>query len=193
MLSFLTKMSKFRKKILNLVLLNPSVSGRVSDPKMFVSDPDTLSQGFLIRILPDLKKVPDTVPDLVLHCKYSLFLYANDLYLTFLNSVAEPHHFYAAPAVLPYCIAKQNVENKLKFIHMIDLSSFHSVRFILLKMCTEWVINCYRYILCNFKFLTMINTIVGAGAGAVGAASRYGSSSDQMMRLLAASAPQHCF
>jgi hypothetical protein len=32
--------------------------------------------------------------------------------------------------------------------------------------------------LCHFKFLAMINTIVGAGA-----ASRYGSDSDQMMRL----------
>jgi hypothetical protein len=37
----------------------------------------------------------------------------------------------------------------------------------------------------------MINTIVGAGA--VGAASRYGSGSDQKMRLLAAPAPQHWF
>jgi hypothetical protein len=47
-------------------------------------------------------------------------------------------------------------------------------------------INCY--ILCHFQFLAMFNTIVGAGA-----ASRYGSgsSSDQMLRLLAASAPQH--
>jgi hypothetical protein len=36
----------------------------------------------------------------------------------------------------------------------------------------------------------MLNTIVGAGA--VGAASRYSSSSDQKMRLLAAPAPQHC-
>jgi hypothetical protein len=36
----------------------------------------------------------------------------------------------------------------------------------------------------------MINTIVGAGAGA---ASRYGSESDQMMPLLAAPAPQHGF
>jgi hypothetical protein len=34
----------------------------------------------------------------------------------------------------------------------------------------------------------MFSTIVGARAGA---ASRYGS--DQMMQLLAASAPQHCF
>jgi hypothetical protein len=33
----------------------------------------------------------------------------------------------------------------------------------------------------------MFNTIVGAGA-----ASRYGSGSDQKMRLLAAPAPQHC-
>jgi hypothetical protein len=48
--------------------------------------------------------------------------------------------------------------------------------------------------LCHFKFLTMINTTVGAGA-----ASRYGSGSgsgsDQKRRLLAAPAPapQHCF
>jgi hypothetical protein len=63
-------------------------------------------------------------------------------------------------------------------------SSFDSVRFIFLNILTEWVINCY--ILCNFKFLTMIYTIVGAGA-----ASRYGSGSGsyQMMRLLAAPAP----
>jgi hypothetical protein len=42
----------------------------------------------------------------------------------------------------------------------------------------------------------MFNTIVGAGAvgAGAGAASRYGSgsSSDQMMRLLVALAPQHC-
>jgi hypothetical protein len=63
-------------------------------------------------------------------------------------------------------------------------SSFDSVRFMLLKICTKWVLNCY--ILCHFKFLIMINTIVGAGA-----ASRYGSGSDQMMRLLAAPALQH--
>jgi hypothetical protein len=49
--------------------------------------------------------------------------------------------------------------------------------------------------LCHFKFQTMIDTIVGAGAVGAGAASRYGSGSgiDQMMRLLAAPAPQHCF
>jgi hypothetical protein len=47
--------------------------------------------------------------------------------------------------------------------------------------------NCF--ILSQFQFLAMFNTIVGAGA-----ASRYGSGSDQMMRLLAAPAPapQHC-
>jgi hypothetical protein len=47
--------------------------------------------------------------------------------------------------------------------------------------------------LCHFKFLTMINTIVGAAAVGAGAASRYGSGSgsDQKMRLLAALAPQH--
>jgi hypothetical protein len=41
----------------------------------------------------------------------------------------------------------------------------------------------------------MFNTIVGAGAvgAGAGAASRYGSGSDQMMRLLAAPAPQHWF
>jgi hypothetical protein len=38
----------------------------------------------------------------------------------------------------------------------------------------------------------MFNTIVGAGAVGAGAASRYGSSSGQMMRFLAAPAPQHC-
>jgi hypothetical protein len=48
-------------------------------------------------------------------------------------SFAEPHHFYAAPALgenfdadpasaaqallLPYCIARQNFYNELKFIH----------------------------------------------------------------------------
>jgi hypothetical protein len=35
----------------------------------------------------------------------------------------------------------------------------------------------------------MFNTIVRAGAVRAGAASRYGSGSDQMMRLLAAQAP----
>jgi hypothetical protein len=46
---------------------------------------------------------------------------------------------------------------------------------------------------CHFKFQTMINTIVGARSIGAGAASRYGFgySSDQMMRLLAAPAPQH--
>jgi hypothetical protein len=38
----------------------------------------------------------------------------------------------------------------------------------------------------------MFNTIVGAGAVGAGAASRYGSGSDQKMRILAAPAPQHC-
>jgi hypothetical protein len=37
----------------------------------------------------------------------------------------------------------------------------------------------------------MIYTIVGAGTAGAGAASRYGSGSDQKMRLLAAPAPQH--
>jgi hypothetical protein len=39
----------------------------------------------------------------------------------------------------------------------------------------------------------MFNTIVGAGAVEAGAASRYGSGSDEKMRLLAAPAPQHWF
>jgi hypothetical protein len=43
-----------------------------------------------------------------------------------------------------------------------------------------------------FQFLTMFNTIVGAGAVGAGATSCYGSGSDQIMRLLAAPAPQHC-
>jgi hypothetical protein len=38
-----------------------------------------------------------------------------------------------------------------------------------------------------------MKTIDGAGAVGAGAATRYGSGSNQMMRLLAASAPQHCF
>jgi hypothetical protein len=37
----------------------------------------------------------------------------------------------------------------------------------------------------------MFNTISGPGAFGAGAALRYGSSCDQMMRLLAAPAPQH--
>jgi hypothetical protein len=37
----------------------------------------------------------------------------------------------------------------------------------------------------------MFNTIVGAGSVEAGAASRYGTGSDQMMRLLAAPAPEH--
>jgi hypothetical protein len=55
----------------------------------------------------------------------------------------------------------------------------------------KWVKNCY--ILCQFSFLTMFYSIVGAGAvgarAGAGAASRYGSGSDQKMRLLAAPAP----
>jgi hypothetical protein len=43
----------------------------------------------------------------------------------------------------------------------------------------------------SFHFLSMFYTIVGAGAVGAGAASRYGSGSDQKMRLLAAPAPQH--
>jgi hypothetical protein len=39
----------------------------------------------------------------------------------------------------------------------------------------------------------MFNTTDGAGAVKAGAASRYGSGYDQMMRLLAAPAPQHWY
>jgi hypothetical protein len=39
----------------------------------------------------------------------------------------------------------------------------------------------------------MFNTIVGVGAVGGGAASPYGSGSDQMMWLLLAPAPQHWF
>jgi hypothetical protein len=81
--------------------------------------------------------------------------------------------------LLPYSIAKQN---KLKFKHMLKLSSsYDSVRFILMNIWTEWVKNCY--ILCRFQFLTMFYTIVGAGVVRAGVASRYGSGSDQKMRL----------
>jgi hypothetical protein len=38
----------------------------------------------------------------------------------------------------------------------------------------------------------MYNTFVEAGVIGAGAASRYGSGSDQMMRLLLAPAPQQC-
>jgi hypothetical protein len=90
--------------------------------------------------------------------------------------------------LLPYSIAKQNLYfKKLKFKHMCKLSSIDSVRFILLKIITEWV----KLFLCHFKFLTMINTIVKAEAVKAGAASYYGSDFDQMMRLLAAPAPQN--
>jgi hypothetical protein len=42
-------------------------------------------------------------------------------------------------------------------------SSFDSVLIYIAENMTEWVINCY--ILCHFKFLTMIYTVVSAGAG----------------------------
>jgi hypothetical protein len=63
--------------------------------------------------------------------------------------------------------------------------SYDSGRFLLLKILTEWVINCSFCV--NFQFPTMFNT--GAGA-----ASRYGSGSDQKMQILAAPAPapQQC-
>jgi hypothetical protein len=51
----------------------------------------------------------------------------------------------------------------------------------------------YKLFCVIFQFLTMFNTIVGAGAVGAGAVSRNGSGtgSDQMLRRLAASAPQH--
>jgi hypothetical protein len=125
-------------------------------------------------------------------------------------SVAELHHFYAAPApginfyaapapglrLLPYYIVKIKFWNKLLFKHMLKLScSYDPVRYmytVLLKIWPEWVITKVTFCVI-FQFLTMFNAIVGAWAA--GAASRYGSGSDQLMRLLAASAPapQHCF
>jgi hypothetical protein len=39
----------------------------------------------------------------------------------------------------------------------------------------------------------MLNNTLKAGAVGAGAATRYGSGSDQMMRLLAVPAPQHCW
>jgi hypothetical protein len=51
--------------------------------------------------------------------------------------------------LLLYWIPRKNLKNELKFKHMLKLScSFDSVPFILLKILTEWVINCY--ILCHF-------------------------------------------
>jgi hypothetical protein len=68
--------------------------------------------------------------------------------------------------LLPYCIARQNFLNELKFNRLLKLCcSFDYVRFVLVKIWTEWVI--------NYK-----NTIVGAGA-----ASCYSSGSDQKMLL----------
>jgi hypothetical protein len=52
------------------------------------------------------------------------------------------------------------------------------------------------FFISHFQLLAMFNTIVGAIAeeAGSGAASRYGSGSDQMMQLLEgpAPAPQHC-
>jgi hypothetical protein len=75
-----------------------------------------------------------------------------------LSSVAEPHHFYAAPApsenfdAAPAAPAPAPtlLYSKAKFIHILKLfCSYDSVRFILLKIRTEWVINCK--ILCHFS------------------------------------------
>jgi hypothetical protein len=62
--------------------------------------------------------------------------------------------------------------------------TYDSVRFILMKISTEWVKN--YYILCQFS---IPNHVVGTVAVGAGAALRYGSGSDQKMRLLAAPAP----
>jgi hypothetical protein len=52
--------------------------------------------------------------------------------------------------LLPYTIARQNFFNEVKFKHMLKLSSsYDSVRFILMKILTEWVKN--FYILCQFS------------------------------------------
>jgi hypothetical protein len=65
---------------------------------------------------------------------------------------------------------------------MLKLScSFDYVRFIVLKILTKWVLNCTFCVI--FQFLTMFNPIVGVGSVGAGAASRYGSGSDQIMRL----------
>jgi hypothetical protein len=64
----------------------------------------------------------------------------------FFTSVAEPHHFHAAPAsamskllmwlwLLPYYTARQIFFNEVKFKHIMKLScSFDSIQFILLNM-----------------------------------------------------------
>jgi hypothetical protein len=80
-----------------------------------------------------------------------------------LTSVAEPHHFYAAPAPAPgknldaapapaptLLFSKAKFLNQLMFKHILKLScSYDSVRYLLLKILTEWVINCS--ILCQFS------------------------------------------
>jgi hypothetical protein len=57
----------------------------------------------------------------------------------------------------------------------VNTYSYDSVRFILLKIGNEWVIN-YRYsILCHFLIV---------GAEAVGTESRYGSSSATLVNIM---------
>jgi hypothetical protein len=67
---------------------------------------------------------------------------------------------------------------------MLKLSfSFESLRFILLKI--QYVLNGLQTVTSCviFQFLTMLDTIVVAGAVGAGAASRYGTGSNQIMRL----------
>jgi hypothetical protein len=61
--------------------------------------------------------------------------------------------------------------------------SVESVRFILLKI--QYVLNGLQTVTSCviFQLLTMLDTIVVAGAVGAGAASRYGTGSDPIMRL----------
>jgi hypothetical protein len=77
--------------------------------------------------------------------------------------------------LLPHCIARQNFKKELKFNHLKLSCSFDSVWFILLKIWTEWVVNCYGTFCVIFQFLIMFHNIVGAEAVGVwsGAASSH--------------------
>jgi hypothetical protein len=133
-----------------------------------------------------------------------------------LTSVAEPHHFYAAPApgenfdaapapAAPAAPAPTApapaapapaptlLYSKAKFLKRTKVyTNVETILFI--WFCTIFIAEYVRFCVI-FQFLTKFNIIVGAWAVGAGAASLYGSGSDQKMRLLAApaSAPQHWF
>jgi hypothetical protein len=71
---------------------------------------------------------------------------------TGVTSVAEPHNFYVAPApgknfdaapAAPAPILLYSKAKFLKWTHAETMLSYDSVRFVLVKIWTEWVMNCY--------------------------------------------------